>query len=99
MSKKLYIGNLAESSTEQGLRGLFSAYGTVLNAKITVDHKGRSKGFAFVEMGAKQDAELAITKLNGEIHDGKVLTVSIAKPPESRDQRRVLANRRNRGKR
>lgn len=98
MSKKLYVGNIAPSTTEQALKEFFSPCGFVVSAKITLDHKGRSKGFGFVEMDALDAAAKAVAELNGAELDGQALTVNIAKPPATRDQRRVLANRRNRGR-
>jgi RNA recognition motif-containing protein len=85
MGKKLYVGNLAYSVTDSDLQEMFSAHGTVESAQIIVDRDtGRSKGFGFVEMSSNDEAEAAISALNGQQHDGRALTVNEAKPKESR---------------
>ncbi len=85
MGKKLYVGNLSYSVTDSDLQELFSAHGTVESAQIIVDRDtGRSKGFGFVEMSSNDEAEAAISALNGQQHDGRALTVNEAKPKESR---------------
>lgn len=98
MSKTLYVGNLDPSVTEAELREFFDQCGTSRDAKISVDYKGRSKGFAFVEMDSDAEGEGAIAKFNGAELKGQALTVNAAKPPASRDLRKVLAGRRNRGR-
>ena len=85
MDKKLYVGNLAYSITDNTLQQKFSAFGTVESAKVMMDRdSGRSKGFGFVEMANAQEAQAAIQGLNGESVDGRALTVNIARPPEPR---------------
>jgi cold-inducible RNA-binding protein len=85
MDKKLYVGNLAYSITDNTLQQKFSAFGTVASAKVMMDRdSGRSKGFGFVEMANSQEAQAAIQGLNGESVDGRALTVNIARPPEPR---------------
>ncbi len=86
MSKKLYVGNLSFSATDQSLTDTFSQFGTVESAKVIVDRDtGRSKGFAFVEMSSASEAQTSINKLNGTQVDGRALNVSEAKPQAPRD--------------
>ena len=85
MGKKLYVGNLGYAVTSSDLEGLFAAFGSVRSAEVIADRDtGRSKGFGFVEMGADQEAQAAITGLNGKEHDGRGLTVNEARPREER---------------
>lgn len=85
MGKKLYVGNLPYSATEQVLTDSFSQFGTVTSAKIITDRDtGRSKGFGFVEMSSDQEAAEAIAKLNGADYEGRTLTVNEARPMEPR---------------
>ena len=88
MGKKLYVGNLPYSATEQYLTDTFAQCGTVESAKIIMDRdSGRSKGFAFVEMSSDSEARDAISKLNGSDCEGRAMTVSEAKPQAPRDNR------------
>ncbi len=81
MSTKLYVGNLPYSATDESLAQAFSEYGTVQSAKIIMDRdSGRSKGFAFVEMSTKEEANQSISQLNGAQLDGRSINVSEAKP-------------------
>lgn len=81
MGKKLYVGNLAYSITDADLQQMFSAHGTVQSAQVIMDRDtGRSKGFGFVEMGSDQEAQAAISALNGKESDGRALTVNEARP-------------------
>src|SRR5687767_2506145 len=85
MGKKLYVGNLEYAVTENDLQTMFSAHGTVQSAQVIMDRDtGRSKGFGFVEMGSDQEAQAAITGLNGKDHGGRALTVNEARPREER---------------
>ena len=85
MGKKLYVGNLTYETTTGDLEQLFGAHGTVQSAQIIMDRDtGRSKGFAFVEMGSDQEAQAAIAALNGKDMGGRNLTVNEAKPREDR---------------
>ena len=85
MGKKLYVGNLGYGVTSADLEGMLSAFGAVRSAEVIMDRDtGRSKGFAFVEMGNDQEAQAAITGLNGKEHDGRALTVNEARPREER---------------
>lgn len=82
-SKKLYVGSLAYSVTDDILKNLFIEFGTVESAKVITDyHTGRSKGFGFVEMATEQEAAAAMGKLNGSAHEGRTLVVSEARPME-----------------
>ena len=85
---KLYVGNLPYNTTEDDLRTLFSNYGSVTSVAIITDRDtGRSKGFAFVEM-SNEDADKAITQLNGTEVNGRTLTVNEARPREERSGNR-----------
>lgn len=85
MGKKLYVGNLAYSVTDGTLEQMFAAHGSVQSAQVIMDRDtGRSKGFGFVEMGSDQEAQAAISALNGQPMDGRSLTVNEAKPRENR---------------
>lgn len=84
MAKKLYVGNLSYNTTEDGLKTLFSGFGTVASAKIILDREtGNSKGFGFIEMGTDDEANAAIAGTNGRELDGRQLRVNEAmdKPP------------------
>ena len=85
MGKKLYVGNLPYSIDSSGLQELFTAHGTVESAEIIADREtGRSKGFGFVQMGSDDEATAAINALNGQMYEGRALTVNEAKPREPR---------------
>jgi len=86
MGKKLYVGNLPFSATEQVLADSFAECGTVDSVRIITDREtGRSKGFGFVEMGTDEEAATAITKFNGAMYEGRAMTVSEAKPMAPRE--------------
>jgi len=83
MGKKIYVGNLSYDTSDAGLNDLFQAHGKVVSVKTIVDRDtGRSKGFAFVEMGTEEEARAAIAALNGMSLDGRQIKVneSIDKP-------------------
>jgi RNA recognition motif-containing protein len=81
MGKKLYVGNLAYSVTDDALAQMFEAHGAVQSAQVIMDRDtGRSKGFGFVEMGSDQEAQAAIAALNGKEIGGRTLTVNEARP-------------------
>jgi len=85
MSKKLYVGNLPFSLTDQSLIDTFSQCGTVETAKLIIDRdSGRSKGFGFVEMSSDAEAQEAIDKFDGQDCEGRPMKVNIAKPMEPR---------------
>jgi len=86
MSTKLYVGNISFDTTNQDLIDLFSGSGTVQSANIIEDREtGRSRGFGFVEMSSKAEAEAAIASLNGKEIDGRALKVNEAKPQQNRN--------------
>jgi cold-inducible RNA-binding protein len=85
LSKKLYVGNLGFNVSKTDLEQMFAAHGTVTSAQVIADRdSGSSKGFGFVEMGSDEEAQSAITGLNGKSVDGRSLIVSEAKPQEPR---------------
>lgn len=85
MGKKIYVGNLPFTTTNESLSEMFSAYGKVDSTKIVTDRDtGRSKGFGFVEMSDSAEADAAIEKLNGADFGGRSLTVNEARPMEPR---------------
>lgn len=85
MNKKLYVGNLLYEVTEDDLKTLFGAAGTVVSAAIIrYQDTGRSKGFGFVEMDTEEAAQKAVDTLNGQDNKGRKLVVSEARPPKPR---------------
>ena len=77
----IYIGNLSYETTEDDLRGAFEAFGEVANVNILTDkYSGKPRGFAFVEMADKAEAEAAIGGLNGKELNGRAINVSEARP-------------------
>jgi RNA recognition motif-containing protein len=81
VGKKLYVGNLAYTMTDDMLEQLFAAHGTVQSAQIIMDRDtGRSKGFGVVEMGSDSEAQAAIQALNMKEIEGRSLTVNEARP-------------------
>jgi len=81
---KLYVGNLSFQTSSYELEELFATFGQVDSATVVEDREtGRSRGFGFVEMSAKEDAEKAIEELNGKPFAGRDLKVSEAKPREN----------------
>ena len=88
MGKKLYVGNLPFTATEQLLTETFTQCGTVASAKIITDRDtGRSKGFGFVEMSSDAEATAAINQFNGSDCGGRPMTVNEAKPMAPREDR------------
>ena len=87
MAKKIYVGNMSYSTTEDQLEGWFAEYGTVLSATIIVDrYTDRSKGFGFVEMEEEDAAMAAISALNGTEKDGRQIKVNEAHDRPRRDR-------------
>ena len=79
--KNIFVGNLSFDATENAVRALFEAYGSVERVSIVTDRDtGRAKGFGFVEMSANADADRAIAELNGRELDGRALNVNEARP-------------------
>ena len=80
MSKRIYVGNLPFTATEDEVRNLFGAHGSVESVNLITDREtGRPRGFGFVEMGNSEHADTAISALNGYSMDGRPLTVNEAK--------------------
>ncbi len=87
-NKKLYVGNLPFSATDQVLHETFAQAGAVVSAKVITDRDtGRCKGFGFVEMATEAEAQEAITKFNGADYEGRNITVNEARPMEPRNNR------------
>lgn len=77
----IYVANISFGASEAGLKELFEQHGVVRSAKIIFDRiTNRSRGFGFVEMDEKGQAENAISNLNGFAFEGKELVVSEARP-------------------
>jgi cold-inducible RNA-binding protein len=88
VAKKLYVGNLTYEVTDTDLQNLFASHGTVQSCRVIMDRDtGRSKGFGFVEMDSGEQAQAAITALNGHEMNGRALTVNEARPPGERGGR------------
>lgn len=88
MGRKLYVGNLPYSATQQTLQDAFNQCGTVDSVNVIMDRdSGQSKGFAFVEMSSDSEAQKAIQELNGTDLDGRTIKVNEAKPKAPRDNR------------
>jgi len=84
----IYVGNLAYSTNDESLKEAFSAYGEVTSARVVTDRMtGRSKGFGFVEMPDRAQAQAAIDALNGKDIDGRALRVNESQP-KPREERR-----------
>ena len=83
--KNIFVGNLKFTATEESVRSMFERYGTVSSARIMTDRDtGRSRGFAFVEMENENEADQAISALNGFMMDGRALNVNEARPKPER---------------
>jgi RNA recognition motif-containing protein len=82
VAKKLYVGNLSFTSTEEQVKEHFARSGEVLSVKIITDRAtGRSRGFCFVEM---ENADAAMNELNGKELDGRKLMINEAREREQR---------------
>ena len=85
MSTKLFVGNLSFNITENDLQDAFAAHGTVVEANLMMDRMtGKPRGFGFITMSTPEEAQKAISALNGTELDGRALTVNIARPREER---------------
>ncbi len=92
MGRKLYVGNLPFSATEQDLSDKFAAYGTVKSVKLITDrYSSRGKVFCFIEMMSEAEAHAAIDSLNGTDYEGRSMKVN-----EARTLRKVYGGGRNR---
>lgn len=95
VGKKIYVGNIPFKTTEEDIKELFSQNGEVESVKIITDaHSGQSKGFGFVEMVTEEDAQKAITSLNGAAFMDRTLSVAEAKPQAPRESRGGFEGRR-----
>jgi RNA recognition motif-containing protein len=84
----IYVGNLSFDVTEDQLKELFGPFGQVTEVRLIMDKfSGKSKGFGFIEMPSKEEAEKAIEELNGKDMDGREITVNEAKPKVDRGGR------------
>ena len=85
MSNKLFVGNLSFDTTENDLNDAFAAHGTVMETNLLMDREtGRPRGFGFITMSSAEEAQKAISALNGSQLGGRALTVNVAKPREER---------------
>ncbi len=81
----IYVGNLSYSTTDDGLRQAFEQFGQVSSASVIKDkYSGESRGFGFIEMPSKEEAEKAIAEMNGKELDGRTITVNEARPRTDR---------------
>lgn len=95
MAKKLYVGGIPYSTTEDNLKAAFAQAGEVTSVAIIIDKMtGRSKGFGFVEMANDADAQAAIEMWHGKDFEGRTLTVNEARPLEERPRGDFGGNRR-----
>ena len=88
MAKKLYVGNLSFSMTNEELEAVFSEFGTVTSASVVMDrYTNKSRGFGFVEFAEDADALKAKEAVDGKEFGGRALRVDEAKEPRERDSR------------
>ena len=86
MGKRIFVGNLPFSATDQVLLDTFAQYGNVESAKVITDRAtGRSKGFGFVEMSSEDEAQAAVNMFNGTDVDGRSIVVDIARERAPRE--------------
>src|SRR5436190_16596249 len=86
LAKRIYVGGLPYSVSEQDLQNLFKGSGSVTSATVVSDrYTGQSKGFGFVEMSTDAESDSAIQSLNGTMLQGRTLVVNEAKPREDRN--------------
>ncbi len=85
----IYVGNLSHDATEDDLRQAFEAFGQVESVNIIKDKfSGESRGFGFVEMPSKQEAQKAIEEMNGQDLAGRAVNVNEARPRTNRSDSR-----------
>ncbi len=86
MSKRIYVGNLPFSATDEEIRSMFAEFGTVTNVSLITDREtGRPRGFGFVEMEVGEEADSAISALHQSQMGGRSLNVNEARPRPQRD--------------
>jgi len=99
MDTKLYVGNMSYNTSEDDLRSLFSEAGSVISVALIKDRTtGISKGFAFVELDSRDNAQKAITMFNDYVFNERKLAVSFARPREERGSRGGDYQNRNRNR-
>ena len=92
---EIYVGNLAYATTDEGLKSAFAAFGEVTAVRVVTDRMtGRSKGFGFVEMPDRTQAQAAIDALNGQPLDGRPVRVNESQPKPPRSDRGDRRDRR-----
>jgi RNA recognition motif-containing protein len=85
MNNKLFVGNISFDTTENDLQDAFASHGTVLQTNLMMDRAtGRPRGFGFVTMSTPEEAQTAMSAMNGADLGGRSLTVNIARPREER---------------
>jgi RNA recognition motif-containing protein len=83
----IYVGNLSYDAADEDLRAAFEAYGTVSSASVIKDRfTGRSRGFGFVEMAAREEGQAAVEGLNGKEMLGRALRISEARSQDRREE-------------
>ncbi|MBV9988280.1 MAG: RNA-binding protein [Chitinophagaceae bacterium] len=91
----IYVSNLSFNVTDDDLRGFFEEYGNVSSAKVVMDkYTQRSRGFGFVEMDSKEEAEKAVAELNGANVEGRQISVAEARPREERSSKPAYSGNR-----
>ena len=99
MAKKLYVGGLPYSTTDNELADAFSKAGAVESASVITDRMtGRSKGFGFVEMASEEEANASIQMWNGKDFGGRTITVDAARPMAERPARGGFGENRGGGR-
>jgi RNA recognition motif-containing protein len=94
MQTRVYIGNLAWKTSNDSLRGAFSSFGNVVDAKVMTERdSGRSRGFGFVTFSSEQEADAAVGNMNGQELDGRTIKVAIASERERQDRGGFSAER------
>ena len=85
MATKLFVGNLSFNTTEGDILELFKQAGNVVSCELIMDKfTGKSRGFAFVQMGTQEEANKAIEQFHNKEFQGRALTVNVARPREER---------------
>ena len=83
MNNKLYVGNISYQTDESSLEQTFGEFGSVKSVRVITDREtGRSRGFGFVEMETEEDAQTAISNLDGKDIDGRTIRVNVARERE-----------------